>query len=65
MGLGSRESQESTDMGRAISHTFQQVDLEILDRARAEQGRDGSTALILLRTGDAPRQLMAAARTGT
>lgn len=49
--LGSREAQEAADMGRAVKRAFNVVDDEILDRARAEQGRDGATALVVLRVG--------------
>lgn len=52
-GGGSREAQEAADIGRAVKHAFEVIDGEILDRSRAEAGRDGATALVLLRIGQA------------
>ena len=39
-------------MGHALKHAFNVVDDEILDSARAQQGRDGATALVVLRIGE-------------
>jgi len=50
-GAASREVQEAEAMRGAIDHAFHLLDTEILDRARAEQGRDGATALVVLRIG--------------
>lgn len=47
-----REAKEAAVMGTAVKQAFQIVDGEILERARAEQGRDGATALVVLRIGD-------------
>lgn len=48
---GMREAQEAADMGNAVRRAFSLVDGEILERAREEEGRDGATALIVLRIG--------------
>lgn len=55
---GSREAQETADIGRAVKHAFEVVEGEILDRSRAEAGRDGATALVLLRIGQAAPPLV-------
>lgn len=44
---------EEGAMGGALRRVFHTVDKEILDRARAEGGRDGTTALVVLRVGSA------------
>ena len=54
--VSSQEAQEAADMGHAVKHAFSVVDEEILERARAEQGRDGATALVVLRIGEFGQQ---------
>jgi serine/threonine protein phosphatase PrpC len=52
-GFGGSEFMEEGAMGSALRRVFHAVDQEILDRARAEGGRDGATALVVLRIGSA------------
>ena len=47
-------------MRGALHEAFLQVDSEILTRCRAEDGRDGTTAVAMLRIGQ--RQLLASVR---
>ncbi|KAK9845926.1 hypothetical protein WJX81_006154 [Elliptochloris bilobata] len=48
---GASAEAETAAMRSAMTRTFAVVDGEILDRARAEDGRDGSTGLVVVRTG--------------
>ncbi|KAK9829310.1 hypothetical protein WJX72_005079 [[Myrmecia] bisecta] len=43
---------EGLAISKALRSAFHAVDAEILDRARAEAGRDGSTGLVVLRVGE-------------
>eukprot|EP00884_Botryococcus_braunii_P014428 jgi/Botrbrau1/22987/Bobra.0030s0052.2 len=52
-GVGGADFVEEGAMGTALRRVFHVVDQEILDRARAEGGRDGATALVVLRVGSA------------
>ena len=47
-------------MRSALHEAFLQVDSEILTRCRAEDGRDGTTAVAMLRIGQ--RRLLASVR---
>ena len=53
MGSGppSMLAAEQAAMTAALSRSYHAIDREILARARSEEGRDGSTGLVLLRTG--------------
>ena len=39
-------------MAAALRSSFHAVDREVLQRAGDEQGRDGATAVVILRTGE-------------
>ena len=53
--LGDAPSQDKAEEGRmaaALRSSFHAVDREVLQRAGDEQGRDGATAVVILRTGE-------------
>ena len=43
---------EQSKMAQALRSSFHTMDGEILQRARQDEGRDGSTAVVILRTGE-------------
>ena len=53
-----REAKACACVDQAIRKAFFTVDREILDKSRDENGRDGSTALVVLRMGKFPSELV-------
>jgi hypothetical protein len=63
-GPPSTDAAEEAAVSAALHRSFHAMDSEILARARAEAGRDGSTGLVLLRLGARPPGRLVERQTG-